>query len=201
MRPPSKFLFQKIGAVAGIAAPAVGFSCILAAIASYPDFSWTNNALSDLGVVHGVTGPLFNFGLVTAGVLAFLFAALGLFNYFGDRLVGKVGAESFEAAMVALIGIGIFNENFQGTHYILSVAFFVLAPISLFILTCTFWLSRQRGMAVFTVLVGVAAALPWLLLFAFNYVPNVAIPETISGLAVSAWTIIVASKMLKTQNS
>jgi hypothetical membrane protein len=201
MRPPSKLLFQKIGAFAGIAAPAIGFSCILAAIASYPAFSWTNNALSDLGVVHGVTGPLFNSGLIATGVLAFLFAALGLFNFFGDRLVGKVGAESFEAATIALIGIGVFNENFQGTHYILSVAFFVLAPISLFVLTCTFWLSRQHGIAVFTVLVGVAAALPWLLFFEFNYVPNVAIPETISGLAISAWTIVIASKILKNQNA
>ena len=44
-------------------------------------------------------------------------------------------------------------------------------------------------MAVFTVLVGVAAALPWLLLFAFNYVPNVAIPEFLSGLVVSVWAV------------
>ena len=195
-----KVVFQRIGATAGIATPIIAFPLILSAIASYPSFSWTNNALSDLGVVSGITGPLFNFGLIASGVLAFLFAALGLFNYFGETLVGKVGAEAFEAAAVALVGIGIFNENFQGTHYILSVAFFVLAPMSLFILTIAFWLRHQRGMAVFTVSVGVVAALPWLLLFAFNYVPNVAIPEFLSGLAVSAWAILLAAKMLKTEN-
>jgi hypothetical membrane protein len=52
-------------------------------------------------------------------------------------------------------------------------------------------------MAVFTVSAGVAAALPWLLLFAFRYVPNVAIPEFISGLAVSAWNIILGYRMTK----
>jgi hypothetical membrane protein len=52
-------------------------------------------------------------------------------------------------------------------------------------------------MAVFTVLIGIAAALPWLLLFSFNYVPNVAIPEFVSGLAVSAWTIVLGYKMIK----
>jgi hypothetical protein len=54
-------------------------------------------------------------------------------------------------------------------------------------------------MAVFTVLVGVSAALPWLLLFAFNYVPNVAIPEFLSGLAVSAWAIVLGKKMLSSK--
>lgn len=194
---PTKPVYRRMGAYAGIIAPLVGFVSILSAVASYPQFSWTNNALSDLGVVAGITGPLFNFGLIASGILAFLFAVLGLYNYFGEALVGKVGVYAFEAATLALIGIGIFNESFQGTHYILSVAFFVLAPISLFILTCAFWISRQRGMAVFTVSIGVAAALPWLLLFEFNYVPNVAIPEFISGLAVSAWTVVFGKKMLK----
>ena len=48
---------HSIGIVAGIATPIVAFASILTAIASYPQFSWTNNALSDLGVVAGVTGP------------------------------------------------------------------------------------------------------------------------------------------------
>lgn len=195
MRP--KLDYRRIGAYAGIAAPIVGFICILSAIASYPQFSWTNNALSDLGVVSGLTAPLFNFGLIASGFLAFIFAVVGLFNYFGRSLVGRVGVEAFEAATLALIGIGIFNENFQGTHYILSVVFFLLAPISLFVLTCAFWISHRRGMSVFTVLVGVAMALPWLLQFTFNYVPNVAIPEFISGLVVSAWTVVLGEKRLK----
>ena len=195
MRP--KLDYRRIGAYAGIAAPIVGFICILSAIASYPQFSWTNNALSDLGVVSGLTAPLFNFGLIASGFLAFIFAVVGLFNYFGRSLVGRVDVEAFEAATLALIGIGIFNENFQGTHYILSVVFFLLAPISLFVLTCAFWISHRRGMSVFTVLVGVAMALPWLLQFTFNYVPNVAIPEFISGLVVSAWTVVLGEKRLK----
>jgi hypothetical membrane protein len=52
-------------------------------------------------------------------------------------------------------------------------------------------------MALFTVLTGFAAAMPWILLFALNYAPNVAIPEFASGLIVSAWTIIMGYKILK----
>jgi hypothetical membrane protein len=175
----------------------VGFICILSAVASYPQFSWADNALSDLGVVSGITGPLFNFGLLASGFLTFNFAAFGLFTYLGKSVVGKIGAAVFAAASIALISIGIFNENFSPTHYLASVAFFVLTPISLFILTCGFWLKRQRGMAVFTVTIGVAAALPWILELTFKYVPNVAVPEAVSGFAVSVWVIVLSKKMLK----
>jgi len=191
---------QKIGAVAGLLAPVLAFTCILSAIATYPNFSWTNNALSDLGVVKGVTGPLFNFGLYTSGFLGFIFAVFGLFPHLGKSFIGKVGTFAFAAATVALIAIGIFNENFSGTHYAVSVAFFVLVPISLFIVTCAFALMHQTRTAILTVGIGIVAALPWILLFAFHYVPNVAIPETISALAVSAWTIALSCRILKQAN-
>jgi hypothetical membrane protein len=187
--------FQRIGAAAGIATPLLAFTCILTAIASYPAFSWTNNALSDLGVIPGLTGLLFNLGLIVSGLLSFTFAVLGLYIFLRAIWVGKIGSAIFAAATMALMAIGIFNENFSPTHYLVSVAFFMLAPISLFILTGAFWLCSQRSLALFTVLVGVVAALPWLLLFAFNYVPNVAIPEFLSGLAVSVWAIVFGKKM------
>jgi hypothetical membrane protein len=192
--------YRRIGASSGIIAPIIAFVCILTSIASYPSFSWTNNALSDLGVVPGITASLFNFGLLASGILAFNFAIFGLFNYFEQCWVGKIGSVLFAAANIALIAISVFNENFSPTHYLVSVAFFTLAPIALFILTFGLLLCHKRGMAVFTVLVGVAAALPWLLLFAFNYVPNVAIPEFLSGLAVSAWAIVLGKKMLTTKD-
>jgi hypothetical membrane protein len=190
------FVYQRIGAASGIVAPIVAFVCILTAIASYPTFSWTNNALSDLGVVSGITASLFNFGLLASGILAFNFAIFGLLTYSGKSWVGKIGSAVFAAATLALIGISVFNENFSPTHYLVSVAFFTLSPIALFILTIGFWLNHQRRMAAFTVAVGVAAAMPWLLLFTFNYVPNVAIPEFLSALAVSIWAVILGKKMI-----
>jgi hypothetical membrane protein len=197
MSEPQNVVYQRLGASAGIIAPIIGFICILSATASYSQFSWTDNALSDLGIVSGITGVLFNFGLLASGFLAFNFAVFGLFTYLGKSWVGKIGAAVFAAASIALICIGIFNENFSPTHYLVSVAFFVLAPISLFIITFAFWLKRQRGMAAFTVAIGVAAALPWILEFTLNYVPNVAVPEAVSGIAVSAWAIVLGNKMLK----
>jgi hypothetical membrane protein len=199
MSEPRNLVYQRIGASSGIVAPIVAFVCILTAIASYPQFSWTNNALSDLGVAPGITASLFNFGLLASGILAFNFAIFGLYSYFGKSWVGKIGSVVFAAATLALIAISVFNEHFSPTHYLVSVAFFTLAPIALFILTVAFWICRMRGLAGFTVAVGIVAALPWLLLFGYNYVPGVAIPEFLSGLAVSAWAIVLGIRILRSK--
>jgi hypothetical membrane protein len=185
------------GGLTGILAPILAFTCILLSIALSPNFSWTNNALSDLGVVTGITGPLFNFGIYSSGLLALNFVLAGLFTYLKKSLVGKVGALTFAAATVALIGIGVFNESFSGTHYAFSVAFFVLAPISLFIIACAFVMANQVRLSVFTVLTGIVAAVPWILFFGVNYVEGVAIPETVSGLAVSVWAITFGYRIMK----
>jgi hypothetical membrane protein len=186
----------KIGAAAGIAAPILAFVCILGAIATSSSFSWTNNALSDLGIISGVAGPLFNFGLYGSGFLGLIFATFGLYSHLGKGVVGKVGALTFAAATVALIAIGVFNESFSKIHFDVSVAFFVLAPISLLIITFAFALTHQRLAALSTFTTGVIAASPWIVLFAYRYVSNVAIPETISALAISAWVVAVCSKIL-----
>jgi hypothetical membrane protein len=175
----------------------LAFTCILIAIATYPPFSGTNNALSDLGIVSGVTGPLFNFGLYSSGLLAFSFAVFGLLNYLGRRWVGKVGTVAFAAAGVALMGIGVYPENMVPYHYSFSVAFFVLLPISLLTLTVALAFERRVRMALFTLAVAVVAALPWVLLFAVHYVSGVAIPEAVSGLAGGLWAVALGYKMIK----
>jgi hypothetical membrane protein len=136
-------------------------------------------------------------GLIVSGLLAFTFAIFGLLNYLGPSWMNKIGLTIFALASLALIAIGVFNEHFSPTHYLVSVAFFALTPISLLLLTYGFWRCNQHSLAIFTFSVGVIAALPWVLQFAFNYVPNVAIPETLSGLTVSGWAVILAQKIIK----
>jgi hypothetical membrane protein len=188
---------QRAGAGCGIATPVLAFTCILIAVYSYPAFSWTNNALSDLGIIPGVTGLLFNFGLYSSGLLTFSFAVFGLLNYLGKHWVGKAGAVAFAATGVALMCIGVFPENMVPYHYSFSVAFFVLLPISLLIITGAFAFERQTRMALFTLLTAVVAALPWVLLFAVHYVSGVAIPEFVSGLAGGVWAVVLGYKMIK----
>ncbi|MEM4733673.1 MAG: hypothetical protein QXD70_04005, partial [Candidatus Bathyarchaeia archaeon] len=55
-------MWLKISGICGLLTPLMAFSCIFLAIYFAPEFSWTHNALSDLGVMPGVTAALFNYG-------------------------------------------------------------------------------------------------------------------------------------------
>ena len=186
----------KISGIAGFAATLVVFSCIIIAVASWSQFSWVNNALSDLGVQNGATAIVFNCGLVFGGLLFFVFA-VGLFRFASDGFVGKLGAAVFVLACVMLMSIGVFNENFSPTHYIVSVGLFTLMPISMLFLVAAFWVQGKQRMSVFTLGLALFAATVWLLEFAVSYDSGVAIPEFVSGLAGAAWVTVTSYLMLK----
>jgi hypothetical membrane protein len=189
-------LWLKVAGICGFLTPIIAFALIFSAIVSYPEFSWVDNALSDLGIVEGATATLFNSGLIIGGVLCIIFAT-GLFVYLKKHIAGKTGASIFVLASIALFAIGVFPENVSPTHYIVSVMFFVLLPISLLVTTGAFWLMHKTRMAVFTLLVAVAAATPWVLYFAIQYASKVAIPEAISAFAGAVWAVTLSGKMLR----
>jgi hypothetical membrane protein len=187
---------QKIAGITGLTAPIFAFVCILFAVASWQHFSWTDNALSDLGVQNGVTAAVFNSGLIISGLL-FIAFAIGLFRFVANRIVGKVGATVFALACVMLIAIGIFNENYSPTHYIVSVGLFMLLPISQLILATAFWVEGKRKIGVFTLATALFAAAVWVLEFTVPYVSGVAIPETASGLAGAIWVNVLSYLILR----
>lgn len=186
----------KVAGIYGLLAPAFAFALILLAVASHPQFIWANNALSDLGIVSGITASLFNSGLIISGVL-FLNFTTGLFFFINENLAGRVGAFILAAACAALISIGMFPENIKPIHYAVSVAFFTLQPIALLVIASAFWRARKNAMALFTLLMALIAAAPWVLQFSIHYVSGVAIPEFVSGLAGAAWVATLGSKMIK----
>jgi hypothetical membrane protein len=189
-------ILLRISGICGIVAPVLAFIFISLAISSYPQFSWMDNALSDLGVVPGVTATFFNYGLIMSGILSFIFAT-GMLVFLGESNISRIGAFVFVLGTVALTAIGLFPENVRPVHYLVSVAFFVLLPMSMLVITGAFWFSGQVRMAVFTLLGGVAAAAPWVVLLSVRYVSGVAVPEVASALAGSVWTVVLSGKMLR----
>jgi hypothetical membrane protein len=182
----------------GVIVPVVAFTFIILSILTYPPFSLTSNALSDLGVVSGITATLFNFGLYVSGLMSLWFA-IGLYQYLSKNALGKLGAMVFGAASLALEGIGWAPEgtnafNFPW-HYFFSVLFFALVPIALLVIVSYFLTTHEAHLAGFTLLIAVIAAAPWVLYFAVQYVPGVAIPELFSTVAASAWSITVGWRM------
>jgi len=189
-------VWLKISGVSGVLTPIIAFTFISLAIASYPEFSWTENALSDLGVQTGVTAILFNSGLIIGGVLALVFA-LGLFMYLREKMLGRIGVFIFVLDTLALIAIGVFPKNVELAHYYASVVFFVLFPISMFVICAAFLIMGKVKMGLFTFLAAIVATVVWIIQFSIRFVPNVAIPETISALSASTWSIVLGFKMLK----
>jgi hypothetical membrane protein len=186
----------KAAAIAGFVAPSLVFSFILVAIASWSQFNWINNALSDLGVVSGITATIFNIGLIVGGLIFLIFAA-GLFKFVGVHWIGKVGVVIFGLACIMLILIGVFNESFSPTHYLVSVGLFTLMPISMLVLVAALWIQGRHMLSLFTLTLSLFAAAVWVLELAVQYTSGVAIPEFVSGLAGAFWVIVMSNLMLK----
>jgi len=172
--------------------PFIAFTLILLAIAYSPSFSWTENALSDLGVQEGVTAVLFNTGLMISGILGILFAA-GLFTLLQESLLGRIGALVFVLDMLALTAIGVFPESVEPLHFYASVTFFALLPVSMFLLGAAFLRMSRMKLGFFTFVTAMVAAIVWIVPFG----KGVAIPEALSGLSVSMWSVVLGFKMLK----
>jgi len=182
----------KISGISGITAPLIAFTLILIAIAFSPSFSWTENALSDLGVQGGVTAVLFNTDLIITGVLAIFFAT-GLFRFLQENLLGRIGASVLVLDAFALTAIGVFPENVEPIHYYASVAFFALLPISMLFLGAAFLRTPRTKLGFFTFIAAIVAAVVWTVPFG----EGVAIPETLSGLSASAWAVVLGINLLK----
>jgi len=177
----------RLAGLCGVAAPAVAFSLIFLAISLSPWFSWSANALSDLGV--GEAAWVFNSGLMAGGILTMVFAA-GLLMTFRGRALGRVGAVLLFFDAVALFGIGLFSEAAGEIHSYFSVTFFVLFPISLFLLGAGAVMVGSKKFGSFTIVDGVLAVIPW----AFGW-DGVAIPEAISALVASIWIMAEGARL------
>ena len=185
----------KISGVCGILAPIVAFTFILLAILNSPQFSWTEKALSDLGVQEGVTATLFNSGLMIAGILLLVFVS-GLF-VLQKTMLGRIGVFISVLAALALVAIGTFPESVEPTHYYVSVAFFLLLLVSMLVIGATFLLTARVELGFFTFLAAIVAALVWIMQWTIGFGSDVAIPETLSALSASTWSIVLGFQMLK----
>lgn len=180
----------RVAGLCGVVEPFVVSMFVLLAVFYSPWFSWTDNALSDLGV-HGDAAVLFNTGLIVGGVLTTVFA-IGLGKVLNSSL-GRIGTLIVILDAAALSAIGVFPETAGELHLYVSVAFFTLLPSYLLIFGVAFTLkSSEVNLGLSTVLLGVFSASVWI----FEW-EGVAIPEALAYLAASAWSITMGFRLLK----
>lgn len=170
-------------ALLGVAAPLVAFIFIAVSIALSPWFSWGSSALSDLGhSVSSSVAPLFNFGLLLCGFLMIVYS----FTCF--RKYAKYSSYTLVLAGLSLQLIATFDEVYRPLHFIFSVLFFA----SIGLASLTYFIEKKSKLALVALIVG---ALSWILYGLDFYSAGIAVPETISAVAVVSWVMLYAFRI------
>lgn len=144
----------------GVAAPAVAFVAVALAMAAYPGFNNARQYLSELGGVSAHAAPLFNAGVLLAGVMAGLAGigfGLALAALAGARITGALTALAFAIAGAGLVTAALYPWP-DPRHLAINLGLGIqLAPLLLI------WGLRRRrdlaGLRVFLILVSLAMAI------------------------------------------
>jgi hypothetical membrane protein len=174
-------------ALLGFIPPVIAFSTIIISVIVH-DFTFTGNALSDMGRVGLEKNYIFNGGILLTGFSGFLFSLVFISFAQGYE---KIAALVFGVVTLCQMGIAIFPEG-TSPHYPFSVAFFTIAVISIILHSITVY-NRKNRLATFSLsMVAIGLIL--------SFVPGwegVAIPETIGAIIISIWVILIAYNIWK----
>lgn len=182
----------RIGRLSAVLAPTVAFVAIVGSTLLAPEFSWTGDALSDLGAPGAGTAWLFNGGLILAGLLGLPFAA-ALASMARNRL-DRLAVASLVATLGSLAGVGLFPSG-HSLHFPVAAGFYLGA-------TLTLWLAGTASALADEVRFGLAAiwlancqVLQWIA-WAVGLRPGsgLAIPETIGAALFAAWVLARARR-------
>jgi len=179
----------------GLLTPPVAFTAIAISIALSPWFSWARNALSDLGALSSPVWPIFNAGLVVAGLLASRFSYGILKGAEGG--LEKAGSVLLLAGSISLALIGLLPEDTGLPHFLVSVAFFFLTPLGFLILGLRDLRGPNRAYAPLWSLFSLASLAAWASWALFRPPMGIAVPELIAALSSSASLVLLASKALR----
>jgi hypothetical membrane protein len=185
----------RFAGICGILGSVLPLVMVLSATFLSSWFSWSENALSELGV--GEQASIFNSAMLLGGVLNFLFA-LGLYRYLGSGKLVRAGVFSIMVSSVSLALVGVFTVDSILMHGVAAFGYFMLTPAGFLLIGfgtkegVIRKLSYGCGVAALLAIIG----LPVVFL-ALPFKVGFAIPELIEGLIISAWTIYMSTRLLK----
>lgn len=186
----SKKRFLQVSGICALLVPIIAFSCILLTISATPTFNWSTSALSDLGV--GPAAHMFNGGLMASGAMLLIFA-VGLLVSASGRIWGRIGAVFLLIDAIALSCIGLFTEAAGDIHFFVSVAFFTVFSLSMFLLGADSIRNKSKKFGLLMIAVGVFVALPWVFWW-FSSI-GLAIPEAISAGVAMIWVAVYGIRL------
>ncbi|MES3160588.1 MAG: DUF998 domain-containing protein [Halorubrum sp.] len=172
--------------VFGAAATVLALGGILVAVALDPTFSWTTDALSDLGV-RDRSAPVFNGGLILGGGVGVGYA-WGLWRAVSTDVVGRVRAVVFAFAMGSLAGVGLFDLT-HPFHGPAAIGFYTLVTV-VFGLDGVARRSTTTG-RVTLVFVPLHVVVWATFIGGWWPVPGLALPELPGALMLAVWVWVV----------
>jgi len=191
---------EEVSAGCGVGAALVPMGAILVATLFSPAFSWTGDALSNLGgaadpAANATTILLFNGGLVVGGLLGvgFVYVLFARAAHAAER----AGAVAFGLAMIALALVGVFPQG-RPPHFPAAVSFYLLLSVGLWLygMGNLFAGERERGLA--TMLLGVVNIAAWVGWGLTGPVvrPGLALPEIVGAVVLAGWAVVTARGFL-----
>lgn len=178
---------RRLAQWAGPVAIAIAFVGIIGSTLLAPEFSWTGNALSDLGARGQSTAPLFNWSLIVAGVVGLPFAWRVWIAT--ERALQRVGVAVIAASLVAMALVGVFPLP-APAHGPVAIAFFLSFTYGLFLVGSGDVLAGRPRRGLAAIWLGVAHPTAWIVSLALG-VDGIAIPEFVGSVLLAAWVLIV----------
>ena len=189
--------FWIVTGVCGILGTVLPLSLVILATFLSSWFSWSANALSEMGV--GEQAWLFNSAVMLGGFLNFIFV-VGLYRFLKNNFWNRLGVICLFISSICLGLVGIFTVDSMVLHGIFAGGYFLLTPAGFIFISKgaqdTFL--RRLGLVC-----GIGALLSILVLpfgiFSLPFNVGFAVPELIESLFIMFWTIYASFKLIKTE--
>jgi len=177
--------FIRLSGICGVILPIYAIVLLFFSVPQATSFSWTENAISDLGRLE-YGSIYFNIGLILIGVLLLIFS-VGMHLLLVEQ---RTGPTIFALSAIYLIGVGIYPLPLS-EHVDISSLFFIAFPIGFVVFGIVNYQSdtpflRKMGQAALYLLIIYAIA-PVTLLFA----NGIAIPEAIVIIPGFFWCMVL----------
>lgn len=190
----------KLGGICGIIAPLIALACIGIAAGLTPWFSWTDNLLSELAGPansRNVAFPIFNIGLIIAGLLGMFFGWVLWESGMLKNNIGKFGAVLLVVDMIFLWGIGVFPMASGATHAIFTISFFVLLPIFQLLIAISLYSTSEKRVGLIMLLMAVVSFTAIPLFFIPTPVGSNAIAEIIPAISLTISSLVLGLHLFK----
>jgi hypothetical membrane protein len=187
----------RVAGTCGILGQSIALFGILLAISISPWFSWTDDALSDLGSLASPdSARIFNTGLIVGGIITFIFA-IGLSAKTKHSALGLTATILLFASCSGTIGVGLFPEDYPIPHVASATLSFVPLTFSLLMFGYLQLHTKQmKKLGATSIMLGLGTIVSWFIPLGYF----VATLEMIAFICGYVWLLITSARLIASKD-